>query len=86
MKNSDDEIMWIKACNFTREEYNEVERKGRKYRLIRNSYTRNAIYTLMEIYTSILRDNGYYDSYDEVSLAIKYGQNSPRKIYSYSFR
>ena len=74
-----DEIMWIKACNFTREEYNEVERKGRKYRLIRNSYTRNAIYTLMEIYTSILRDNGYYDSYDEVSLAIKYGQNSKEK-------
>ena len=74
-----DEIMWIKACNFTREEYNEIERKGRKYRLIRNSYTRNAIYTLMEVYTSILRDNGYYDSYDEICLAIKYGQNSKKK-------
>ena len=74
-----DEIMWIKACNFTREEYNEIERKGRKYRLIRNSYTRNAIYTLMEVYTSILRNNGYYDSYDEVYLAIKYGQNSKKK-------
>lgn len=46
-----DEIMWIKACNFTREEYNEAERKGRKYRLIRNSYSRDYIYTLKEIYT-----------------------------------
>ena len=69
-----DEIMWIKACNFTREEYSEVERKGRKYRLIKNSYSRDSIYTLMELYTSILRENGYYDSYDEISFAIKYGQ------------
>lgn len=69
-----DEIMWIKACNFTREEYSEVERKGRKYRLIKNSYSRDSIYTLMELYTSILRDNGYYDSYDEISFAINYGE------------
>lgn len=74
-----DEIMWIKACNFTREEYNEVERKCRKYRLIKNSYSRDAIYTLMELYTSILWDNGYYDIYDEVVFAIKYGQNSKEK-------
>ena len=74
-----DEIMWIKACNFTREEYGEVERKGRKYRLIKNSYSRDSIYTLMELYTLILRDNGYYDSYDEVSFAIKYGQNHKEK-------
>ena len=74
-----DEIMWIKACNFTREEYSEVERKGRKYRLIKNSYSRDSIYTLMEIYTSILRDNGYYDSYDEISFAIKYGQTYKEK-------
>ncbi|MEN8075544.1 transcriptional repressor LexA [Clostridioides difficile] len=74
-----DEIMWIKACNFTREEYNAVERKGRKYRLIKNSYSRDAIYTLMELYTSILWDNGYYDIYDEVVFAIKYGQNSKEK-------
>ena len=69
-----DEIIWIKACNFTREEYSEVERKGRKYRLIKNSYSRDSIYTLMELYTSILRENGYYDSYDKISFAIKYGQ------------
>ena len=69
-----DEIMWIKACNFTREEYSEVERKGRKYRLIKNSYSRDSIYTLMELYTAILRESGYYDSYDEISFAIKYGQ------------
>ena len=74
-----DEIMWIKACNFTREEYNEAERKGRKYRLIRNSYSRDYIYTLKEIYTSILWDCGYYDVYDEVSFAIKYGQSLKEK-------
>ena len=50
-----DEIMWIKACNFTREEYSEVERKGRKYRLIKNSYSRDAIYTLMEVYTVYIK-------------------------------
>ena len=74
-----DEIMWIKACNFTREEYGEVERKGRKYRLIKNSYSRDSIYTLMELYTLILRDNGYYDFYDEVSFAITDGQNHKEK-------
>ena len=50
-----DEIMWIKAYNFTREEYSDVERKGRKYRLIKNSYSRDSIYRLMELYTSILK-------------------------------
>ena len=74
-----DEIMWIKACNFTREEYSEVERKGRKYRLIKNSYSRDSIYTLKELYTSILRANGYYDSYDKVSFAIKCGQDYKEK-------
>ncbi|MBS4956886.1 MAG: transcriptional repressor LexA [Clostridium sp.] len=69
-----DEIMWIKACNFTREEYSDVERKGRKYRLIKKSYSRDSIYRLMELYTSILRQNGYCDYYDEISFAIKYGQ------------
>lgn len=74
-----DEIMWIKACNFTKEEYSHVERKGRKYRLIRNSYGREAIYTLMQLYTSILWDNGYYDVYDEIAFATKFGQNSKSK-------
>ena len=55
------------------------KRKGRKYRLIRNSYSRDYIYTLKEIYTSILWDCGYYDVYDEVSFAIKYGQSLKEK-------
>ena len=74
-----DEIMWIKACNFTREEYREVERKGRKYRLIKNSYSRESLYTLKELYTSILRDEGFYDIYDEVVFATKYGQSFKEK-------
>lgn len=74
-----DEIMWIKACNFTREEYSDIERKGRKYRLIKNSYSRDALYTLKELYTSILREKGFYDIYDEVAFAIKYGQSSKEK-------
>lgn len=71
--------MWIKACNFTRDEYNEVERKGRKYRVIKNSFTREAIYTLMEVYDEILMDNGFYDVYDETSLAIKYARENSNK-------
>lgn len=70
------EIMWIKSCNFTKEEYNEVERKGRKYRIIRNSFTREAIYSLKKVYNDLLIDNGFYDIYDETSFAIKYAKEN----------
>ena len=74
-----DEIMWIKSCNFTRDEYNEIERKGRKYRVIRNSFTREAIYTLTEVYSGLLIDNGFYDVCDETIFAIKYAKENTDK-------
>ncbi len=66
------EIMWIKACDFTRDEYSNIHRKGRKYRVIKNSYSRDAIYSLMELYTSLIWDKGYMDIYDEIIFATKY--------------
>lgn len=75
-----DEILWIKSCNLTREEYSEVERKGRKYRLLKKSYSREAIYELMEIYSSILWDSGFYDKYDEVKFAITYALKRNAKV------
>lgn len=77
------EIMWIKSCNFTKEEYNEVERKGRKYRIIRNSFTREAIYSLKKVYNDLLIDNGFYDIYDETSFAIKYAKENNNNKYTH---
>lgn len=51
-----DEILWIKSCNFSKEEYEITERKARKFRCVKNSFTRKAIYTLMEVYTNLLRN------------------------------
>lgn len=74
-----DEITWIKACDFSRDEYSEVHRKGRKHRLIRNSYSRDAIYSLMELYTSLMWGKGYMDIYDEIIFATKYSKTMNNK-------
>ena len=69
-----DEILWIKSCNFSKEEYEITERKARKFRCVKNSFTRKAIYTLMEVYTNLLRNYESYDKYDETIFAIKYSK------------
>ena len=70
-----DEILWIKACNFTLEEYLDIERKGRKNRVRKNSYTRECIYNLMELYNKELRNNEYMDEYDQVFFSMEYAKN-----------
>ena len=47
-----DEISWIKASNLTIEEYLNVDRKGRKNRIKKNSYTRESIYIIKEMYNN----------------------------------
>lgn len=70
-----DEILWIKACSFTKEEYLEIDRKGRRNRILKNSYTRECIYGLMELYNSELRNNGLVDEYDQVIFSTEYAKN-----------
>lgn len=69
-----DEILWIKASNLTRDEYLEVERKGRKGRVIRNSLTREYIYQLMKLYNNEFKNRGYMDMYDHIIFATLYAK------------
>lgn len=71
-----DEIMWIKASTFRKEEYLKVERKGRKGRVLRNSLTREYLYELSVLYTSELNSKGYMDKYDHVLFAKTYLENN----------
>ena len=74
-----DEILWIKACNFTMEEYQGASRNKRKRIIKKNSFSREFLYSLMEIYSAELMDNGYKDIYDDIIFAKKYADKSPEK-------
>ncbi|MBE6054935.1 MAG: repressor LexA [Clostridium sartagoforme] len=67
-----DEILWIKASNFSLEEYLTVDRKGRNNRIKKSSYTREAIYILKDLYNEYLLENSLIDEYDHVLYAIAY--------------
>lgn len=67
-----DEILWIKASNFYLEDYLNVDRKGRKNRIKKKSYTREAIYTIKNLYNKFLVDNFLVDEYDHVLYAISF--------------
>ena len=66
-----DEILWIKYCNLTLDEYKEIDRKGRTRRINKNSYTREAIYNLKDIYSISLREKGFIDEADHALFAIE---------------
>lgn len=70
-----DEVLWIKASSFTIEEYLEIDRKGRKNRVNKNSYTRECLYELMKLYNKELRNNEYMDEYDQVLFSTEYAKN-----------
>ncbi|MGL4774707.1 MAG: transcriptional repressor LexA [Clostridium sp.] len=74
-----EEILWIKSCAFSKEEYLEVKRPGRGKSIRKNSLSREYIYELMELYNSELIYNGYMDSYDDVLFALKYAKDSKEK-------
>lgn len=67
-----DEILWIKASNFKLEEYLSIDRKGRKKRIKKNSYTRESIYKIKELYNEKLLSNYFVDEYDHALFAIEY--------------
>ena len=67
-----DEILWIKASNFKLEEYLSVDRKGRKKRIKKNSYTRESIYKIKELYNEKLLSNYFVDEYDHALFASEY--------------
>lgn len=67
-----EEVNWIKACAFSKEEYLDVTRPGRGKSLRKNSPSRTYIYELMELYNSELMYNGFMDEYDEVLWALKH--------------
>lgn len=67
-----EEILWIKASNFSKEEYLNIDRKGRKGRLKKESYTRDAIYSIKDLYNGKLQKNLYLDKYDHTLCAISY--------------
>lgn len=77
-----DEILWIKASNFSKEYYLEVNRKGRKERIRKSSYTRESIYKIKDLYNEVLYEKGLMDEYDKVLFAIKY-VNSYGGLYSH---
>lgn len=74
-----EEVNWIKACAFSKEEYLEVTRPGRGKSLRKNSPSRGYLYELMELYNSELMYNGFMDEYDEVLWAIKYLKETGEK-------
>lgn len=79
-----DEISWIKASNLTIEEYLNVDRKGRKNRIKKNSYTRESIYIIKEMYNNKLYSSQFIDEYDHVLFALEYVKKY-KGIYSHIF-
>lgn len=67
-----DEILWIKSSNFSLEEYLIVDRKGRKNRIKKSSYTRESLFKIKELYNENLKVNSLVDEYDHVLFAISY--------------
>lgn len=67
-----DEILWIKASNFELEDYLVIDRKGRKKRIKKSSYTRESIYKIKELYNKKLSMNSLIDEYDHVLFALSY--------------
>ena len=79
IRESFDEILWIKSCGFTIEEYQNAIRKGRKRIIRKCSFSREYLYSLMEVYNAQLMDMGYKDKYDDVLSAIKYARKHNHK-------
>jgi SOS regulatory protein LexA len=88
-----DEIMWIKKHNLINvNEYLVVNRRGRKNsdikmpsRLPKNSKQRQIIYKVNEAYNRALKDYGYIDEENKVSLIDQYIKNNNNKKYTYLF-
>lgn len=79
MKNIDlsyllEEIEWIKASYFTREEYLNIGRTGRGKAIRKCSKTRSFIYDIKDSYSYEIHKEGYMDKYDDAIFAINYSK------------
>lgn len=68
------EISWIKASGFSKEEYLNIDRKGREKRIKKSCLSREGIYELKDKYNSILRENNYIDKWDSMLFALDFAE------------
>jgi len=76
------EVLWIKASNFSKEDYLNVDRRGRGISIRKNSNIRELIYKILETYNSKLLSQNMMDKYDAVLFALSYVKNK-EGIYSH---
>lgn len=75
-----DEILWIKSCDFTLEEYMNCNRTGVIKRTRKNSISRKLLYNLMEMYNEKMLQNQFMDKYDRVRFAKEYTKSLEDKF------
>lgn len=75
-----EEILWIKSCDFTFEEYMNCSRTGAIKRLRKNSISRKLLYNLMEMYNKKMLQNKFMDKYDRVKFAKEFSKNVNEKF------
>lgn len=64
-----DEIQWIKASMLSKEEYAEVNRRGRGKAVRKNSSAREVLYSLNVQYQSRMKELYFIDKYDKATYA-----------------
>lgn len=74
------EILWIKSCNFTLDQYMNCNRSSIIKRLRRNSVSRELLYKLMEIYNEKMYKNQFVDKYDRIRFAKEFGEDVNHKF------
>lgn len=74
-----DEIQWIKASGFSKEQYLKVSRIGRGSRIKKGCLTREFIYDLMKSYSKYLIKSELIDQWDDVLFAIDYSKMIVKK-------
>lgn len=75
-----DEILWIKSCDFTLEEYMNCNRTGTIKRARKNSISRKLLYNLKEMYNEKMLQNQYMDKYDRIIFAKEFSKNVDNKF------
>ena len=74
------EILWIKSCCFTLDEYMNCNRAGKVKRLRRNSISRKLLYSIMKMYNEKLTQNNFMDKYDRVEFAKMFSNDIKEKF------
>ena len=75
-----DEILWIKSCDFTLEEYMSCNKAGTIKRARKNSISRKLLYRLMEMYNEKMLQNQFVDKYDRISFAKEFAKSVNTKF------